>query len=129
MNRCGHEGSGTVIGKGESRRGGLTDQPWLQLEPQPSFRRSRGPSTPDSFGERSESCDGSPQPLAVESIAKTSARLELIILQLLFLLPAQYTAQQSQCRRPEQEAGPPGAEVGWQAAGRWAGGPTVDGFV
>ena len=30
----------------------------------------------DSFG---ESCDGSPQPLAVESIAKTSTRMELII--------------------------------------------------
>ena len=31
------------------------------------------------FVERSESFDGSPQPLAVESIAKTSAGLELII--------------------------------------------------
>ena len=40
----------------------------------------------DSFGERSESCDGSPQPLAVENIAKTSARLELIIVHLLFVL-------------------------------------------
>ena len=33
----------------------------------------------DSFDERSGSCDGSPQPLAEESIVKTSARLELII--------------------------------------------------
>ena len=33
----------------------------------------------------------------------------------LFLLSC--SVQQSQCRRPEQEAGPPGAEVGWQAAG------------
>ena len=54
-----------------------------KLETSRSCRRSRAPSTPPvmsvdslNFG---ESCDGSPQPLAVESIAKTSTRLELII--------------------------------------------------
>ena len=77
IHRCGHEGSGTVIGKGESRRGGLTDQPSLQSEA--SRRRSRALSTSpviaDSCGERGESygyavsrSDGSTQPLTVESI-------------------------------------------------------------
>ena len=53
----------------------------------------------DSFGERSESCDGSPQPLAVESIAKTrSARLELIIVHrfvFAFLLSAAESVQEA----------------------------------
>jgi len=67
--------------------GRRTDQLPLQLVPgglpgsSCSCRRTRAPSTPpvDSFDERGGSCDGSPQPLAEESIAKTSARLELII--------------------------------------------------
>ena len=83
-----------MLGRRDQGAGlGRTDQLPSQLEPEPSFRRSRGPSTPDSFGERSESCDGSPQPLAVESIAKTSAwRVELIIVHVFafaFLLNAQ----------------------------------------
>ena len=110
MRRCDQECSGNVREERSGRGVGTTDQPWLQLEPQPSFRRSRGPSTPDSFGERSESCDGSPQPLAVESIAKTSARLELIIVHLLFVLScsmhsAAESVQEAGAggRTPEQE--------------------------
>ena len=78
--------------RGQARGAGRADQLRSQNAVK-SCRRSRGPSTPDSFGERSESCDGSPQPLAVESIAKTSAwRVELIIVHLFafaFLLNAQ----------------------------------------
>ena len=72
----------------EVRRGaGRTDQLSSQLEPEPSCRRSRGLAVPpvmfvDSFDESSGSCDGRPQPLAEESIAKTSSRLELIIIAL-----------------------------------------------
>ena len=56
--------------------------PWSHT--QPSCRRSRALSTPpmmfvDSFDKRGESFDGSPQPLAEESIARTSNRLELSI--------------------------------------------------
>ena len=105
--RCDQECSGNVREERSGRGAGKADQ-MSQLEPEPSFRRSRGPSTPDSFGERSESCDGSPQPLAVESIAKTSARLELIIVHLLFVLScSMHSAAES-----VQEAGAGGRTAG-----------------
>lgn len=51
---------------------GRTDQLLSQLEPLPVVFVG-------SFDERRRSCEGSPQPLAEESSAKRSSRLELII--------------------------------------------------
>ena len=107
VHRCGQESSGNVSEeRGQAASGtGRADQPWSQLEPDDpwSCRRSRGPSTFDSFGERSESsCDGRPQPLAVESIAKTSAWLGLIIVRVLLCFPVQRTQRTEQfesCRQ------------------------------
>ena len=59
----------------QAQRAGRTDQPLLQPEPSSAGSQLRNCRPV----ERSESFDGSPQPLAVESIAKTSAGLELII--------------------------------------------------
>ena len=59
----------------QAQRAGRTAQPLLQPEPSSAGSQLRNCRPV----ERSESFDGSPQPLAVESIAKTSARLELII--------------------------------------------------